>query len=205
MFGIFIIAIVITVLFAISIFKKTGKSTDKNSQSISTFQQQQQQQQLSSANTQETALHPVKLSKSQSFNEPIVDGDILSIGHLKVYTNKIIGYGNSGTIVYQGELEHRDVAVKRLLKHNTTVARSEISLLIEADEHPNVVRYYASETDSQFIYLALTLCKSSLTSWVEEHIENDDVEYQNIFSSFLPLFLLSFTFKVYHLDNILMI
>ena len=81
-------------------------------------------------------------------------------------TNAVLGCGSMGTVVFQGELDGRKVAVKRLLKQFYHIARSEIALLIEADEHPNVVRYYTSEQDKSFVYLAISLCKESLTSWV---------------------------------------
>lgn len=38
----------------------------------------------------------------------------------------------------------------------------EISLLIESDGHPNVVRYFLKEAQGDFVYLALELCDMSL-------------------------------------------
>ena len=59
-------------------------------------------------------------------------------------------------------LEGRQVAVKRLLKTYNASADREISLLIESDGHPNVVRYHLKETRGDFVYLALELCDLSL-------------------------------------------
>lgn len=73
-----------------------------------------------------------------------------------------------GTVVFEGSLGGRKVAVKRLLKEFFTFAEREVSLLLESDEHPNVVRYYAKEEDNDFVYLALTYCKCSLADFVEE-------------------------------------
>ena len=42
------------------------------------------------------------------------------------------------------------------------LARKEIAALIVADEHPNIVRCFAMEEDSEFVYLALERCKQSL-------------------------------------------
>ena len=74
----------------------------------------------------------------------------------------ILGHGGHGTVVYKGMLEGRQVAVKRLLKTYNASADREISLLIESDGHPNVVRYHLKETRGDFVYLALELCDMSL-------------------------------------------
>ena len=42
------------------------------------------------------------------------------------------------------------------------LARKEIGALIVADEHPNIVRCFAMEEDTEFVYLALERCKQSL-------------------------------------------
>jgi serine/threonine protein kinase len=77
-------------------------------------------------------------------------------------SDEILGYGGQGTVVYKGMLEGRDVAVKRLLKAYQAGAEREISLLIESDGHPNVVRYFLKEFRGDFVYLALELCDLSL-------------------------------------------
>jgi hypothetical protein len=69
----------------------------------------------------------------------------LRVGKLEVVPEAILGYGSSGTIVYEGYLNGRKVAVKRMLKEFFLMAESETKLLIESDEHPNVIRYYATE------------------------------------------------------------
>ncbi|CAJ1936937.1 unnamed protein product [Cylindrotheca closterium] len=77
-------------------------------------------------------------------------------------SDDILGYGGQGTVVYKGKLDGRDVAVKRLLKAYQAGADREISLLIESDGHPNVVRYFLKEIRGDFVYLALELCDLSL-------------------------------------------
>jgi len=58
-------------------------------------------------------------------------------------SNIILGYGSHGTMVYAGMLEGRSVAVKRMLVHFFEIAHSEISLLMQSDEHSHVIRYFA--------------------------------------------------------------
>lgn len=73
-------------------------------------------------------------------------------------SEEVLGYGGHGTVVYKGELDGRQVAVKRMLKAYHASAEREISLLIESDGHPHVVRYFLKETRGDFVYLALELC-----------------------------------------------
>ncbi len=68
----------------------------------------------------------------------------------------------AGTIVYEGVLDSRLVAVKRLLRQFYNLARKEIQVLVVSDEHPNVVRCFAMEEDREFVYLALERCRTSL-------------------------------------------
>lgn len=88
-----------------------------------------------------------------------------SVGVIQL-TDEILGYGGHGTIVYKGVLDKRLVAVKRLLSMYHTSADREISLLIESDGHPNVVRYFLKEIRGDFVYLALELCAMSLNDLI---------------------------------------
>lgn len=95
----------------------------------------------------------------------------MNVGSLHV-SNKVLGVGSHGTVVYEGRMIHGDrkVAVKRLLRQFFESARKEISLLVELDEaSPHVVRYFAMEEDSEFIYLALELCSGTLAERVVAH------------------------------------
>lgn len=86
---------------------------------------------------------------------------VRNIGFIQV-TDEVLGYGGHGTVVYKGMLDGRKVAVKRMLKAYHASADREISLLIESDGHPNVVRYFLKEVRGDFVYLALELCDMSL-------------------------------------------
>ncbi|CAM9313075.1 unnamed protein product [Chrysoparadoxa australica] len=91
------------------------------------------------------------------------ENGMLKVGCLSV-SDVVLGYGSHGTVVYRGFLEGRPVAVKRMLKAFHARADREISLLIESDGHPNVVRYFVREEAGEFVYLALQLCQLSLHS-----------------------------------------
>lgn len=54
---------------------------------------------------------------------------------------QVLGHGSSGTTVYLGSFEGREVAVKRMLVTFYDSAQKEIDILIRADEHPSVLRY----------------------------------------------------------------
>lgn len=96
----------------------------------------------------------------------------LSVGSLQV-SPKVLGFGSHGTVVYEGIMMpgDRKIAVKRLLRQFFESARQEISLLVQLDEaSPHVVRYFAMEEDSEFIYLALELCAASLAECVTKNM-----------------------------------
>ncbi|KAG5644674.1 hypothetical protein DXG03_007973 [Asterophora parasitica] len=78
-----------------------------------------------------------------------------------------LGFGSHGTVVFQGSLQGRAVAVKRLLQDFVTLASREVSILQESDDHPNVIRYYYQEAHANFLYIALELCPASLADIVE--------------------------------------
>ncbi|KAG7195332.1 bifunctional endoribonuclease/protein kinase ire1 [Scheffersomyces spartinae] len=94
----------------------------------------------------------------------------LQIENNLIISDKILGYGSHGTVVYEGTFENRPVAVKRMLLDFYHIANHEVRLLQESDDHPNVVRYFCSQTsDSEkFLYIALELCKSSLEDVIEK-------------------------------------
>ncbi|KAI9142167.1 hypothetical protein BKA69DRAFT_1124149 [Paraphysoderma sedebokerense] len=96
---------------------------------------------------------------------------LLKINSLVVSTD-ILGYGSHGTVVYKGLFDGRPVAIKRLLLDFYDVAHHEVSLLLESDDHPNVVRYYCKEQCDQFLYIALELCQGSLADVVDKLMDH---------------------------------
>ncbi|KAG2366452.1 hypothetical protein BDR07DRAFT_1396011 [Suillus spraguei] len=98
-----------------------------------------------------------------------------------VVSDTILGFGSHGTVVYQGSLQGRSVAVKRLLQDFVTLASREVDILQESDDHPNVIRYYYQEAHANFLYIALELCPASLA----DVIESPD-QFREISNSFDP-------------------
>lgn len=94
----------------------------------------------------------------------------LQIENNLVISDKILGYGSHGTVVFQGTFENRPVAVKRMLLDFYDIANHEVRLLQESDDHPNVVRYFCSQSSEseKFLYIALELCLCTLEDIIEK-------------------------------------
>ncbi|KAL1117288.1 hypothetical protein AAG570_004614 [Ranatra chinensis] len=101
---------------------------------------------------------------------------LITVGKISFNTQYILGKGCEGTFVFRGEFDGRRVAVKRLLPDCFTVADREVCLLRESDAHPNVVRYFCMEQDSQFRYIALELCSATVQGYVEKGLHRDEIE-----------------------------
>ncbi|KAJ1129588.1 hypothetical protein NDU88_007955 [Pleurodeles waltl] len=95
------------------------------------------------------------------------DQNIVKIGKISFNPKDMIGHGAEGTIVYRGRFDNRDVAVKRILPECFSFADREVQLLRESDEYPNVIRYFCTEKDRQFQYIAIELCAATLQEYVE--------------------------------------
>jgi serine/threonine-protein kinase/endoribonuclease IRE1 len=71
-------------------------------------------------------------------NDPSeVSGPIIRVGALEVNTEDLIGTGSNGTMVFKGNFDGREVAVKRMLIQFFDIASQETKLLRESDDHPN--------------------------------------------------------------------
>ncbi|XP_042247846.1 serine/threonine-protein kinase/endoribonuclease IRE1 [Thunnus thynnus] len=95
------------------------------------------------------------------------DSNIVRVGNITFHPKEVLGHGAEGTIVYKGQFDNRPVAVKRILPECFSFADREVQLLRESDEHPNVIRYFCTERDRQFQYIAIELCAASLQEYVE--------------------------------------
>lgn len=101
-------------------------------------------------------------------NELIELGDgNLRVGKISFNSYEVLGKGCEGTFVFRGSFEERVVAVKRLLPECFTFADREVALLRESDAHENVVRYFCTEQDRQFRYIAVELCAATLQDYTE--------------------------------------
>ncbi|KIK99548.1 hypothetical protein PAXRUDRAFT_822623 [Paxillus rubicundulus Ve08.2h10] len=92
-----------------------------------------------------------------------------------IVSDTVLGFGSHGTVVFQGSLQGRAVAVKRLLQDFVTLASREVSVLQESDDHPNVIRYYYQESHGNFLYIALELCPASLADVIESPDQHRDI------------------------------
>ncbi|KAJ8264092.1 hypothetical protein GJAV_G00145060 [Gymnothorax javanicus] len=96
------------------------------------------------------------------------ESNIIRVGNISFSPRNVLGHGAEGTIVYRGQFDNRPVAVKRILPECFSFADREVELLRESDEHPNVIRYFCTEKDRQFQYIAIELCAATLQEYVEQ-------------------------------------
>jgi len=65
--------------------------------------------------------------------------------------------------------------VKRVISEHFTLAKREIDLL-RTLQHPNVVRYFSTESDGTFHYIAIELAEFSLADLVEKRQDLEDCQ-----------------------------
>uniref|UniRef100_A0A671LKI5 Serine/threonine-protein kinase/endoribonuclease IRE1 n=1 Tax=Sinocyclocheilus anshuiensis TaxID=1608454 RepID=A0A671LKI5_9TELE len=94
--------------------------------------------------------------------------DVVEVGKISFSPAEVLGHGTEGTFVFRGHFDSRRVAVKRILPECVEFAEREVQLLRESDEHPNVIRYFCTERDRQFTYIAIELCAATLQQYVED-------------------------------------
>ncbi|XP_074540963.1 serine/threonine-protein kinase/endoribonuclease IRE1 [Halichoeres trimaculatus] len=90
------------------------------------------------------------------------------VGKISFSPAEVLGHGTAGTFVFRGNFDGRQVAVKRILPECFEVAEREVQLLRESDTHPNVIRYFCTERDRLFTYIAIELCAATLQQYVED-------------------------------------
>lgn len=156
---------ILIILFVLHLFSKNTEHSMRIllEQQLEEHRKQQQQQQKSaniSTSTSTLATLPIKTSLS------LPDGHV-QIGKIIFDPKAVLGHGCEGTFVYSGKFENRCVAVKRLLPECFSFADREVELLRESDLHPNVIRYFCMESDSQFRYIALELCAATVQDYIE--------------------------------------
>lgn len=133
-------------------------------------------------------------------NPAEVSGPIIRIGALVVNTDKLIGTGSNGTMVFEGNFDGRDVAVKRMLVQFYDIASQETKLLRESDDHENVIRYFAQQQAAGFLYIALELCPASLADVIGK--PQDFRSLAQAGEKDLPNVLLQITKGVSHLHKL---
>lgn len=120
----------------------------------------------SSTGKKSRSYHSDKFRQNEILQMPTISNDLVEIGKITYNPKEVLGHGCSGTFVYKGTFENRPVAVKRLLPECWTLADREVDLLRDADQHRNVLRYFCTEADSQFRYIALELCQTTLNDYI---------------------------------------
>uniref|UniRef100_A0A669BKI2 Serine/threonine-protein kinase/endoribonuclease IRE1 n=1 Tax=Oreochromis niloticus TaxID=8128 RepID=A0A669BKI2_ORENI len=101
-------------------------------------------------------------------NEVIRNSEEVHVGKISFSPSEVLGHGSAGTFVFRGKFDDRLVAVKRILPECFEVAEREVQLLRESDTHPNVIRYFCTERDRLFTYIAIELCTATLQQYVED-------------------------------------
>ena len=105
---------------------------------------------------------------------------LVKVGKISFDTNAIIGRGSAGTCVYKGLFEGTAaVAVKRVVNEHCVLAQREIDLL-RSLQHPNVVRYYSTESDQSFKYIAIELAEFTLADFMEQRESFPNFEMTDI-------------------------
>ncbi|KAI5963259.1 IRE1 [Candida pseudojiufengensis] len=147
--------------------KRGGKHINKNK---STDDETEAIEEIVKINTDDDEEIITTKSLIQSLPLPAKSKTKLQIENNLVISDKILGYGSHGTVVFEGTFENRPVAVKRMLLDFYDVANHEVRLLQESDDHPNVIRYFCSQTSEseRFLYIALELCLCTLEDIIEK-------------------------------------
>ncbi|XP_069023754.1 serine/threonine-protein kinase/endoribonuclease IRE1 [Embiotoca jacksoni] len=102
--------------------------------------------------------------------KPTAEGNSeeVHVGKISFNPSEVLGHGTAGTFVFRGKFDARLVAVKRILPECVEVAEREVQLLRASDTHPNVIRYFCTERDRLFTYIAIELCAATLQQYVED-------------------------------------
>ncbi|MBN3306883.1 ERN1 endoribonuclease, partial [Amia calva] len=118
------------------------------------------------------SLHTVEPPPAQDW-----EGEEVVVGKISFSPGEVLGHGAEGTFVFRGLFDGRRVAVKRVLPECFDFAEREVQLLRESDEHPNVIRYFCTERDRQFHYIAIELCAATLQEQLKSALKCDWLQY----------------------------
>uniref|UniRef100_A0A673A077 Serine/threonine-protein kinase/endoribonuclease IRE1 n=1 Tax=Sphaeramia orbicularis TaxID=375764 RepID=A0A673A077_9TELE len=109
----------------------------------------------------------IRISRNYNNGRKLQAEEVL-VGKISFTPSEVLGHGTAGTFVFRGRFDGRHVAVKRILPECFEVAEREVQLLRESDTHPNVIRYFCTERDRLFTYIAIELCPATLQQYVED-------------------------------------
>ncbi|XP_035826397.1 serine/threonine-protein kinase/endoribonuclease IRE1 isoform X2 [Aplysia californica] len=158
----FIVSVLLASVILFAVLYIFPKRTENSMRILLAQQMEEQRQQQSTQTSTSSSVPPVDIKPSKT----LPDGHV-EIGKIIFNPRAVLGHGCEGTFVYSGKFDNRDVAVKRLLPECFSFADREVELLRESDLHPNVIRYFCMESDSQFRYIALELCAATVQDYIE--------------------------------------
>ncbi|XP_055014000.1 LOW QUALITY PROTEIN: serine/threonine-protein kinase/endoribonuclease IRE1 [Boleophthalmus pectinirostris] len=127
------------------------------------------------ANNHSNHSHHSNHSNHLNSNNNGGENEEVHVGKISFRSSDVLGHGTAGTFVFRGRFDGRHVAVKRILPECLEVAEREVQLLRESDTHPNVIRYFCTERDRLFTYIAIELCAATLQQYVEKPISFSDL------------------------------
>lgn len=136
-------------------------------------------QQFSQGSRENSCTNDLGRVNTLAMPEDVGEG-MVKVGKITFHTGQVLGKGCEGTFVYRGEFDGRSVAVKRLLPDCFTFADREVALLRESDAHANVVRYFCTEQDRMFRYIALELAEATLQDYVVGRYDREKITVKNI-------------------------
>ncbi|KAF1395499.1 hypothetical protein PFLUV_G00012140 [Perca fluviatilis] len=120
------------------------------------------------ARSSSSSTSDVDTNGTTGHNPTAGNGEEVQVGKISFTPSEVLGHGTAGTFVFRGHFDGRHVAVKRILPECFEVAEREVQLLRESDTHPYVIRYFCTERDRLFTYIAIELCAATLQQYVED-------------------------------------
>lgn len=79
----------------------------------------------------------------------------------------ILGRGSDGTIVFDGTFSKRPVAIKRMVIECVFVGQHEANLLVNVDDHENIINYYCNEITASFYWIVMEKCMYNLRNFLQ--------------------------------------
>ena len=92
-----------------------------------------------------------------------------------------LGTGSNHTRVYRGKFQRRPIAIKRVVKDLAKIVDREISIMLQTDRHPNILKYIAREDTEDFIYIGTELCECNLATFIKDQNRRQKMSTKSIF------------------------
>ena len=92
-----------------------------------------------------------------------------------------LGTGSNHTRVYKGMFQRRPIAIKRVVRDLAKIVDREISIMLQTDRHPNILKYFAKEETEDFIYIGTELCEANLATFIRNRSLRQKMATKTIF------------------------